>query len=497
LNRVFSNRHETLAIEHLKLQTTVRTSFRKGPRDVEREQDLAEVEERIAQSAQDKSFGLTFVDDCLEAAEIARDLERPWTEVDGRFDRAERVANEYGSRHQQFIYAYSRAWTSYWWHEDYPAFLRHFATAEKLVEGSRNVYELELLTNLWNILHSLVVGGEVDATAADLERRTTSLESALERLVHEEDRPSTSLQARALGLMVRLVRARAGDTAAIFKELESVFRDSSGLVGFPLEALAESLTELGKYLGQHPGYEELFETILEVTTQQGACFRRLKWLELRLGRIPQLFVRHHMDCAVRRVLASRGYRSPNEEGEEFSFDAILGILLLRTDPWQLRRLSRLPDVLDRLGLFNASIALRFALGDVASVEADLKTTGIEKEELTDYFCRWRDQPAGEELPSEVQGTTLGLFASNPGSSVVASPWTFQTTRDASHWPSQPSGSSRAYSPPGSSIASSRGSRRSRSRSGRRTSARNRSHTKSPRSRADRVSRSAALHSIGM
>jgi hypothetical protein len=124
LDRVFSNRHEALAIEHLKLQITVRTSFRKGPRDVEREQDLAEVEERIAQLAQDKSFGLTFVDDCLEVAEIARDLERPQTEVDGRFDRAERAANEYGSRHQQFVCAYSRAWTSYWWNEDYPAFLR-------------------------------------------------------------------------------------------------------------------------------------------------------------------------------------------------------------------------------------------------------------------------------------------------------------------------------------------------------------------------------------
>ena len=487
LDRVFTNRHEALAIEHLKLQTSIRTSFRKGPRDVEREQDLVEVEGRIELAAQKGRFGLSFVDDCLEAAELARDLERPRAEVDGRFDRAERVADKYGSTHQRFVCAYSRAWTAYWWHEDRPAVLRHYASAEGFAEGSRNAYELELLTNLWYILHSMVSRGETDSV--DLERRTISLNAALGRLALERDRPSTSLQARSLGLMVRLVRSRAGDAESVFKELGLVIQESSGLVGFPLESLAETLTELGRFLGQHRGYEELFETILDVsskrnqdveaarlllrrgaqrldadepteairslgralvrlyknesrhdlvralslcgvayerlglfwaargallnasslamdefwkyedvTVQQAACVRRLKWLELRLGRIPQLIAWHEIDHTVRSVLAERGYRSPHEDEEELNYDAILGILMLRTDLWQLGRLTRLPEVLDRMGLFNASTALRFALGDVTSVEADLKGSEIEADQLTDYFCSWRDQPAGESLP---------------------------------------------------------------------------------------------------
>ncbi|MGO9597433.1 MAG: hypothetical protein ACLP7Q_05370 [Isosphaeraceae bacterium] len=493
LDKIFTNRHEALAIEYLKLQTSIRTSSRKGPRDVQREQDLSEVEGRIDRAAQDGRFGLIFVDDCLEAAELARDLERPRAEVEGRFDRAESVAKAYGSTHQQFLCAYARAWTAYWWHEDYPCFIRHHAAAEPLLEGSRNAYELELLTNLWYVLHSLVTRGDVDAAQVGLERKTESLDAALVRLSLEEDRPSTALQARALRLMVCLIRAGAGDTEAIFEELRAVIRESGGLVGFPIEPLADSLIELGKYLGERPGYEKLFETIIEVNSQrnqeveaarlllkrgaqrldadqpaeairslgralvrlykhesrhelvralylcgaayerlglvwaargtllnaasvatnefwsyedvtlmQAACYHRLKWLELRLGRLPQILAWHEIDRAVRSVLVDRGYHPSEQFDDELNFDAILGILLLRTDVWQLKRLTRLPDLFDRLGLFNASIALRYALGDVGSVEADLTGNGFEAEGLSEYFRLWRDQPAGEQLPPEAQ-----------------------------------------------------------------------------------------------
>jgi hypothetical protein len=493
LDRVFLNGHEALAIEHLRLQASVRTSFRKGPRDIQREQDLAEVEERINRAAQAGRFGLSFVNDCLEAAELARDIERPRAEVDGRFERAERVAADHGSAHQKFLCAYARAWTAYWWHEDSQAFLRHFAAAELLVEGSRNGYELELLVNLWYVLHSLVSRGEVDPERAQLTRRTDSLDAALGRLALEVDRPSTSLQARALRLMVHLVRTRASDTEATFGELEAVIRESRVLVGFPLEPLADSLIELGKYLGERPRYERLFETIIEVnsqrnqevaaarllvqrgaqrldadqpaeairslgralvrlhkhesryelvralylcgaayerlglfwaargallnaasvatnefwfyedvTSQQAACYHRLKWLELRLGRLSQILAWHEVDRAVRSVLADRGYSPSEHSNDELSFDAILGILLLHTDMWTLKRLTRLPDVLDQLGLFNASIALRYALGDVRSVEADLVDSGVVTEGLAEYFRLWRDQPAGGQLPSEPQ-----------------------------------------------------------------------------------------------
>ena len=195
LDKVFENRREELAIEDLRLQTSIRTITRKGPRDVEREQELEKVEGRIKHAAESGRFNFAFVDDCLEAAELARELERPRTEVDGRFERAERAAEGNGSRHQRLVCAYARAWTSYWWHEDYPVFARHYRTVEKLAKGSTNAYEFELLSNLWNILVSLVKTGGLNDADVVLEDRTRALTSGLDRLIIEEGRPSTSLQA--------------------------------------------------------------------------------------------------------------------------------------------------------------------------------------------------------------------------------------------------------------------------------------------------------------
>jgi len=184
LDKVFENRHEGLAIKDLRLQTSVRTTVRKGPRDVEREQELEKTEQRITNATQNGRFNFSFVDDCLEAAKLSRELDRPRTKVDGSFERAERAAEEYGSRHQRLVCAYARAWTSYWWHEDFPVFARHYRAVELLAKGSTNVYKFELLTNLWNILASLVKTGALKDADVALEERTRSLTTGLGSVSH-------------------------------------------------------------------------------------------------------------------------------------------------------------------------------------------------------------------------------------------------------------------------------------------------------------------------
>jgi len=524
LDKVFENRHEGLAIDDLRLQTSVRTTVRKGPRDVEREQALEKVEDRIGKAAQEARFGFSFVDDCLEAAELARELERPRTEVDGRFERAERAADEYGTSHQRLVCAYARAWTSYWWYEDFPVFARHYRKVESLAEGSTNAYEFELLSNLWNVLVSLVKTGALDDADIALEERTRTLTTGLDRLIDEEGRPSTSLQARSLKLLVQLLLSwrNSNDTSAAFAQLGTVVRESRGLVGFPLEPLVDVVMELGKVLGELPGYQDLIETIVdvtsersgevraarlltsrgaqqlnadrpadairtlgralarlykhesrhdlvlamyacgvgyervgllwaargtllnaasiatndfwsyeEVTRQQAACYNHLKWLELRLRRIPQTLAWHELDRTVRSVLSGEE-GSPSEEHtqSEVTFDGILGILLLKTDPWDLKRLTRLPDVLEAMGLFNSSIALRYSLGDKASVEEDLRECSVRP--LAEYFRMWRDQPASEQSPGEpelydrrtvmlssrVLGCTITIDAENDTACVI-------------------------------------------------------------------------------
>lgn len=494
LDRVFENRHEALAVEDLGLQKSIRTIFRKGPRDLQRENELEEIESGIKAAAEGGRLDHAFVNDCLEAAELARDLELPRIEVDGRFARAKRAAEDRGSRHQKLISAYSRAWTSYWWYEDYPDFARRYHEVERWATGSRNAYELELLRNVWILLYSLFHGGEIEEDAITMDKRTTFLITELERLKLEEDRPSTALQARSLLLSVKLVMTvrASGDVEPILRGLRDLIGESRQLIGFPLEPLAEALTEVGEFLGQSPGYQDLHDAIVEVvaersgelraarmildrgaqqleahrpadairslgrglsrlykhesrhdlvtalylcgeaydklgllwaargsllnaaslaaddfwsyeriTLHQVACYSQLRWLELRLGRLPHALAWHEVARFARFMFMEKGYHSTGHADSESHFDAILGMLLLKTDIWHLKRLAKLPDMLTILGLAYSSIALRFALGDEDSVVDELD--GFDDHDaLAEFFLAWRDQPAGDRLPDAPQ-----------------------------------------------------------------------------------------------
>ena len=131
-----------------------------------------------------------------------------------------------------------------------------------------------------------------------------------------------------------------------------------------------------------------------VTSLQAACYNRLKWVELQLGRVPHVLAWHELDRTMRRALVSKGYsREQMEEGEK-DFDGIFGILLLRLDLWQLKAVERLPDVLDQLDLLASSIALRYVLGHVEDFPSDLLAAGTTPDEL---IARWASQPASEQL----------------------------------------------------------------------------------------------------
>ncbi|MDD2583024.1 MAG: hypothetical protein PHR66_13630, partial [Desulfuromonadaceae bacterium] len=489
LNSIFEGRHESLAIDELKLTTALRKEVRKGPRDNEREQDLAEVEKQIETAIQQSSSGYQLVEDCLEAALLARGLERPRTQVDGLFLRAERVAIKNGNDHQCLKSVYERAWTTYWWYEDIESFVELYTEVEKYAKDSRNAYDLELLTNLWFILYSATKLHDVSKTNTLLEERTLTLTTEWERLSKEEDRLSTALQARSQLLLMRLTAEMPTVTNHTLEELREVVLQSRGLVGFPLEPLVEILMESGDVIGNLPAYTQIFETIVEITAkrkgdvvaaqllvkrgaqlldgeqpyeairtlgralrrlykhesrhdivhalylcgnayeeigllwaargtllsaasiaindfwsysditpEQAACFNRLKWLELRLGRIPQILNWHEVERIISGVLAERYHQVDHYLENGFLFDTIFGMLLMKSDIRQLKHLSSFPDVLEKAGLSSAAIALLFSLGHVDKLPGNLLGMEVNKEEIYDFFVKWRDQPAAHNLP---------------------------------------------------------------------------------------------------
>lgn len=488
LDRVFEAHHELLAIDELQMDVPRPTTIEKGPLDTKRERQLRDLEERIAHATQDSAHGFALVDDCIAATEIARALERPRSELDGLFERARRNAAAFGTPHQELVNAYNTAWTAFWWHEDFKTLAAVYSEVEELAKGSRNAYELELLTNLWNILRTAARDGGLTDVEANVDARRSLLQAELARLSSEVDRPSAALQARSLLLQTRLTTDSADEREAVFEGLQDVIRESERLVGFPFDSLAGLLTELGDVFEASPAFQSLFESIVSamatregdiaagrlllkrgeqqlrggrpyeairslgrslralhqhesrdevvealylsaiayervdllwaargtllraasiatnelwthesVTPQQAVCYGRMKWLELQLGRLPHLLAWHELDLTIRGILRAQGHLIDQLDDRHIAFDACLGILLLRADIWSLKRLTTLPEILDRSMLCNAAVALWYSLGHEERVSKELAgepdTDGFLK-----FFRHWRDQPASIDLP---------------------------------------------------------------------------------------------------
>ena len=487
LDRVFSNKREALAIDALKIKADVRVQRRLGPLDFKRENELEEVEAHIKEAGERGRKTPALVDNCLRAVELARELELPRTDVEGRLMRLKRVAEECGSDHQRFLAEYAWAWTAFWWFEDYSVVSEHYSEAEKRAVGTTNVYQIELLFNLWCNLQMAVRSEKISSEQAKLAERTQRLTAELERLTQEEEKASSALQAKTLALLTNLITSPPDRSDECLARASDVIDRASGLVGFPFEPLVQILTELSKFVGDRPAYDALHDKLIEavamrkgeaaaarllvqraaealdddrpykaiqsagkalgrlykhetrrelvealyicgnaydrvgltwaargtvltaasvavnefwtydeITPEQAASFDRLRWFELRLGRLPHCMVWHETTQAAEAVLQAKGYDARRAVEQTIWFDICLAILLLKADLWQLNQLSRLPQKLDSLNLHLSGATLRFALGHEYSLPEGL---AVQNHERLEFFKKLRTQPAADQMPS--------------------------------------------------------------------------------------------------
>ena len=270
IDRVFKNDHKRLAVETLRLHIPLVSKQTRGPRDTAHQAELEELESQIKDPNRYAGLGYQLVEDCLETAILARSLELPRTEVDGRFERAIRLASEYGTTQQYIRCAYNKAWTLYWWYEDFAAFSDAYSTVEKLAVGTTQARDLKLLATLWQLLYTAAARGNIHVDATHLDERTRTLKAELERLKQDTDRANTSAGARASLLLIALTEA-AGDESAlrdVLNEFKSLFEDSKHLLDFPLAELIDLFMEIGDAFPSDDMFDGFFETMLLIAEER-------------------------------------------------------------------------------------------------------------------------------------------------------------------------------------------------------------------------------------
>ena len=174
-----------------------------GPRDTERLQELELLDAQIADRSRYVGTRYQLVEDCLRSAVVARGLERPCSEVEGRFARAARLAEDHGHDQQRLRVAYNRAWTAFWWHEDYKEFGRQYDVAEALAGGSDVADDANLLVNLWMLLLPSVARRRMDSSEVKVQSRFEALCEVLRPIAGDFDRPNNALEARTSLILIK------------------------------------------------------------------------------------------------------------------------------------------------------------------------------------------------------------------------------------------------------------------------------------------------------
>lgn len=270
---VFENNRLRLAAETLKLTPYNETARRRlGPIDAARQAELEELDQQVADPDRYQGIQYQLAEDCLQTALLARGLELPRTEVEGRFSRAERIAERVGLQQQRLRVSYERAWTAYWWYDDFGELNRLYDQVEEFAAGSLQATDLEFLGNLWQLLNTTVAKGKLDEGVAKLEARTARLRNELKRLSSDRRRQTNALLARTTNLLMDLSQAGlvGGSPDSALEGLRQVLLSIGGLVEFPTDSITQLIRDLGKFYPDNDAYDALFDVVVRLTWRRAS-----------------------------------------------------------------------------------------------------------------------------------------------------------------------------------------------------------------------------------
>lgn len=261
LDSVFDHRHWDIVTKHFDIAKAVVQVD--GPQDAQRKLDLEVLEKKLA----DAQFqGIEFAEDCLDAAVLARTINLPSYQVYGMFERAERAAEKLGSSVQQFRVVYKRAWTAYFWFNDFSEMSRLYDSAETLILTNDSAFLLEDLGNLCQI--GLTVTAD-SAYAAQRDRwldRVNRLNDALNKIAMAAPGTVNALWAQTQLYMSELTLSDDKDVslAKFCQQVQNLLPEVSRHADYPVQVLHRLADELGEYVVDNEAFDALFEALILV-----------------------------------------------------------------------------------------------------------------------------------------------------------------------------------------------------------------------------------------
>jgi hypothetical protein len=495
LEKVYQNDLVELAVRTLNM-----TGFseivneRIGPRDTARQLELERLDAAVADPSRYEGARYALAEDALQSALLARGLERPRSEIEGRFLAAARIADGLGHAGQRLRIAYNHAWTAYWWFDDPSTLNSLYDTVAEIALKSDDAADLEQALTLWQLLGPAVARGTLAKNSARVGERGQALADALDRVASIRERPNNAAHAETFRLVMKLAarmqQRRHDELPEVWNSLRAVLEKVEYLGDYPLERVYELIARIGEAIPESKEFDELYDALVALMERRrseaegGLAYKRrgeqklnkgliyeairmlgraevrlvkaeyidelvetlvgiasayraaglkwaarakaliaadrllssvdrrgtldpraavplklLIWIELELGRVPQI---------LGAISIYRGLIGATEQPDEIAakipeqlqtWEAILGMLLMRADLGQLRALEQMPATLENEGLVIARGALLWALAGTQALRDDgFVPEDQSEEDIERFFAMYMDQPAAKQIP---------------------------------------------------------------------------------------------------
>lgn len=394
VDQIVNNDRADLAFHYLGIGQENNDPLRLGPTDYSRSRELDEIEKNFADPDAYAGIERQRVTEALVAAKLSRNLERPRLETDGRFARAVRLAEQDGDYRQELSAKYEAIWTAYWYFDDLPYLLSKYDEFEELAFQSSHMRNMELLTNILQLLFNSVLLDHASREDCRLDERAEKVRAALQAMADERDRPNNSLEARSSLLLLRLnyvmIDGDTTDLQEIWKHYGEILDQAEGLGEFPAKRLARLIEMAGNVAGNDGEYNALVEKLAdfigkrESEGQSGVILlNRANKLDLdshfdiiRLaGRATTRLTKKEYTAELARALQllTIAYRKADLlwaarascifvaaaliiEGEEDGQIPVSFVPTMKMLAWISLELGHLPDTIYSLQMLNASLA---------------------------------------------------------------------------------------------------------------------------------------------
>ncbi|MCK5096824.1 MAG: hypothetical protein KAR45_01910 [Desulfobacteraceae bacterium] len=272
VKEIIENDRKDIAYNYLKVGEAKDNPLSLGAKDYSRTRQLADIEKAFDDPDAFKGMERQRVTEALIAAKLSRNLERPRVEIDGRFDRAIRLAEADGTYRQELEIKYERIWTAFWWFDDFQFLRSSYEAFETLALKTDDSINLEFLCNINQLLVNSVIHHHMSREECQLDERMTKLKEVLEKIASNKDRPNNALSAHFFLIIIRMNQIRLDEE---YDKLNSLWDDFSialekarGLGEFKADRLVQMVEIAGNIAGNDPAYNDLVDKTAEFVSNR-------------------------------------------------------------------------------------------------------------------------------------------------------------------------------------------------------------------------------------